>query len=71
MLGGGGVSWKQSAVLGEADRIALAENWRRGLHVSAEASEHTLDGLLAACLARFGADQTPSRSALHRFLGRH
>jgi uroporphyrinogen III methyltransferase/synthase len=37
--------------------VTAATARRRGLHVSAEASEHTLDGLVAALLGALGSDE--------------
>jgi uroporphyrinogen-III synthase len=37
--------------------VTAATARRRGLHVSAEASEHTLNGLVAALLAALGSDE--------------
>lgn len=37
--------------------------------VLAHRDEQTLDALHAACVAKFGAGRTPSRSTLHRFVG--
>lgn len=44
-----------------ADRDPEVAAW-----VAASHAETTIDGLHAACLARFGASRTPSRSSLHR-----